>query len=84
MLNFTFLDYVECIKMSLFTLGKSELEKIRKKLEKKVPKPLSTQFENRLSKLDSLKKYVEKKNAGRTTTAFPTSNRWSKISVNLL
>ena len=55
MLNFTYLDYVECIKMSLFTLGKSELDKIRKKLEKKVPKPLNTTFENRLSKLDSVK-----------------------------
>ena len=81
MLNFTFLDYVECIKLLLFTLEKSELEKIRKKLEKKVPKPLDTQFENRLSKLDSVKKYVEKKNAGKTTAAFPTSKRWSKTSV---
>lgn len=81
MLNFTFLDYVECIKVLLFTLGNNELERIRKKLEKKVPKPLSTQFEDRLSKPDSVKKYVEKKSTGKTTTAFPASKRWSKISV---
>ena len=54
------------------SLENVEFEKIRKKHEKAVPKPLNTQFDERLSKPEAIKKHVEEKNAEKTTAVSPT------------
>ena len=38
-----------------------------------MPNALNTQFEERLSKEDSVKKHIEKNDAGKTTAAGPTN-----------
>ena len=68
-----FSGYVDDIKLLLLSLENVEFEKVRKKHEKAVPKPLNTQFDERLSKPEAIKKHMEKKNAEKTTAVFPTS-----------
>ena len=73
LLSIYFSGYVDNIKQLLLSLKKAEFEKIRKKYEKAVPKPLNTQFNEHRSKSEAIKKHIEKKNAEKTTVAFPTS-----------
>jgi hypothetical protein len=68
-----FSGYVDNIKQLLLSLEKAKFEEICKEHEKAVPKPLTTQFDERLSKSEAVKKHIEKKNAEKTTAAFPTS-----------
>ena len=61
MIYYFFLDYVQELKNKLFAVkSKLELKPVAEKYNAKVPPSLSSQFSERVSKPEAVKKYTER------------------------
>lgn len=66
-----FTGYADGLKESLFSMDVSEMKLIFDKYNARVPEPLNRQFQERLTKTESVQKYNERKQ--RSANLYPDS-----------